>query len=216
MAVVAHEEQERAAAAREATAAAEAAAAKAAATAAATAEAAARAARVAAAKEAAARDFSSPLFNCETDATSCFAVLCCSPIVATQLLQRHCTCMPQKLCLVLGCGLWIGGVCKLFVQWYHPHAGIADAFYDSPFYASVSALASAFVLLWWMATAYARCVVRSRDDISADTHCDDCLYAVFCTCCVQAQLMRHEGLTGGHYKLASCDGTAQGAFVLDV
>ena len=89
-----------------------------------------------------------------------------------------------------------------------------DAYYSSSNFAVASVLSTIFASGMCVFTMLVRSFVRDRDRIPA-TLCaglDDCVCALCCLPCVQCQLMRHEGMTGGRYKLVSSDGSSEGLY----
>ena len=77
-----------------------------------------------------------------------------------------------------------------------PYYDCQDDFYSSGRFIIASILGGLFMALMCLFTMLVRRHVRGRDSIPV-TICagfDDCLCAMFCLCCVQCQLLRHEGL----------------------
>ena len=177
--------------------------------------------------------FSSGLCDCFSDCCSCWAVVCCSPIVLAQFMQRI---MNNKkgVCLVVATVLWISTVAGWVQSWAQGTTGIKgidwaaysyDASDGTPptpdgrswcvgwTFVIVSLVASIFGLACFLITCALRMHIRKRDGIPAACIggcCDDCCHACFCSCCVLTQVMRHEGLVGGRYKLTAEDGVSTG------
>ena len=80
----------------------------------------------------------------------------------------------------------------------------------SPILVVVTTLGGLVGLATCIITCMVRKRVRERDNIPATccAPCDDILLSCCCMCCVQAQLMRHEGLTYGRYHLTTPTGAA--------
>jgi hypothetical protein len=83
-----------------------------------------------------------------------------------------------------------------------------------PFAGLLSALSTIGAIALLLITCFLRTKIRERDNIpgacSENACCstfEDLCCAAFCMCCVQSQMMRHEGLTGSRrYELLSSDG----------
>lgn len=93
---------------------------------------------------------------------------------------------------------------------------IGTVYVPSPTQQLVASLASLLFFGSLVVTCAVRRAIRQRDDIAATTceSCggfDDALHALVCYPCVTCQLMRHEGLTSGHYSL--CAPTGRKGFV---
>lgn len=157
-----------------------------------------------------------------------------------QLVQRY-VCRGAFTCTLIATFLWIGAVANVYVTFVKPPCGdpywyshtddtapteeeyvkyldewraCEDAYYSSSSFAVASVLSTIFASGMCVFTMLVRSFVRDRDRIPA-TLCaglDDCVCALCCLPCVQCQLMRHEGMTGGRYKLVSSDGASEGLY----
>ena len=177
--------------------------------------------------------FSSGLCDCCNDCCSCFAVCCCAPTVISQLVQRTIY-RKRGTCVILAIVLWAGMVANLIsgtsargtatISYsYDDSTDSTDSSISTKTDASKSQMSGSFLLLnllglagglFGLAMCLLTCMVRRhirrRDGIEAQlcSACDldDCILSCCCLCCTQAQIMRHEGLVGGHYKLTATDG----------
>ena len=100
-------------------------------------------------------------------------------------------------------------------HWEHAAGATGSAGVDEEWVETASTAASVASLAGLMAcllTCFVRNFIRRRDRIPSISCscccdlCDDCMCATWCLPCVQAQLMRHEGLTEGRYAVCSRDG----------
>jgi Cys-rich protein (TIGR01571 family) len=154
--------------------------------------------------------WSSGLCDCCIDFTSCLAVIACAPTIAGQLVERL---WRRKFsCIVFACLLWAGACGNFIVNWFPAtYYYYETEVYAYSWYALVSAAATIFLLAMWILTAAIRSTIRTRDSLPA-VCCsfvpwlEDLALSVLCLCCVQSQIMRHEGMTQGRYKLCSADG----------
>ena len=74
------------------------------------------------------------------------------------------------------------------------------------------AIGAAGFFAMWILTSIIRNRIRKRDGIPPTVcACEDPFISFCCMCCVQSQLMRHEGLVHGRYHLNSPDGVSAGA-----
>ena len=175
----------------------------------------------------AARSWSSGLFDCFADCCSCWAVICCWPNVYGQLAERvwrrkSCPGLPSSsLCFIIASLFWVGYAYSFMQQpqydeghmHRHEHAHKPDNAAGAAV-ALLSLIGSAVGLASCLLTCALRRTIRRRERIPAtlcaccDGVLDDCVCAVCCLCCVNTQVMRHEGLTHGRYELCSRDGLA--------
>jgi len=169
--------------------------------------------------------FSSGLCECNTDWCSCCAATFCGPTVTAQLTERlvH---KKRHTCIVLAIFLWFVAISQfIFNDSGSVFEGKASYSYDdksdttpenvdAPVSTSavIASVAGLFSCAFCLLTCLVRRTIRARDNIPA-TVCsgslDDLLLSCCCTCCVQAQILRHEGMVGGRYKLASADGVTE-------
>ena len=172
------------------------------------------------------RAFNSGLCDCFNDCCSCCAVSFCAPTVVAQLTERVLN-PGRHTCVIVGLFLWSGALINVCLQeppaqggedvtvsvgddiMFHV-SGSESSGSESPWY--IGAFAGVMSLALFILTCQVRRTIRRRDNIPA-TVCagaiDDVLLSCCCLCCVQAQIMRHEGLIGGRYKLTSNDGFAE-------
>jgi len=88
-----------------------------------------------------------------------------------------------------------------------PYYDCQQDFYTSGRFIAASVLGVLFVVSACCLTMLVRAHVRKRDSIPV-TICsglDDCICAALCMSCVQCQILRHEGLVEGRYRLLSPD-----------
>ena len=161
-------------------------------------------------EQALARTWTSELCDCFSDMTSCCATCFCLPTVLAQLWART---MPgaKGTCVILATFLWIAAVAGTLASSHpsgtvtpkHPHGAVGR----NPLTNVLSLLGLAGSLASCVIVMSLRHYVRRRDGIPAgDCQCccgNDCCLATFCATCSTCQLMRHEGLTAGRYKLCS-------------
>lgn len=90
-----------------------------------------------------------------------------------------------------------------------------QAYYDSPFFLGIAAVAFVFLPMTCLLTMALRAHIRKRDEIPPTIMAglDDCLCALACSLCVVSQAMRHEGLTHGRYKILSTSGRDEALMV---
>ena len=66
-----------------------------------------------------------------------------------------------------------------------------------------------FAAVFFM-TCQVRGAIRKRDQIPGSCcgggGCEDCCYSWFCSCCTQAQIMRHVGMKADNYNLCAPGG----------
>ena len=173
------------------------------------------------------RSFTSGLCDCCNDGKTCLAVWCCSPITTAQLWQYtfgqpgSCLVMSVILCALVG----IGQILNFQIQnAFLETCGLSPAMDDSSYYTyslcaqqvepALSQIASYTSAVLFAAVFFFTCqvrgAIRKRDQIPGSCcgggGCEDCCYSWFCSCCTQAQIMRHVGMKADNYNLCAPGG----------
>ena len=173
------------------------------------------------------RSFTSGLCDCCNDGKTCLAVWCCSPITTAQLWQY--TFGQPGSCLVISVILFalvgVGQILNFQIQnAILETCGLSPAMDDPGYYTfslcaqqvepALSQIASytsavLFAAVFFM-TCQVRGAIRKRDQIPGSGcgggGCEDCCYSWFCSCCTQAQIMRHVGMKADNYNLCAPGG----------
>jgi Cys-rich protein (TIGR01571 family) len=143
--------------------------------------------------------------GCCDDCTSCWASYLCPFITVAQLYERV---LRSGTCTFIALAILftgIGGSAALYYSSIQYGATFIYALFFGPF----SALSIILVVK-------IRLAIRSRDKIEPSegctnctcfgANCEDICCASWCGPCVTCQMMRHEGMTGDDYDLASSTG----------
>ena len=177
------------------------------------------------------RSFTSGLCDCCNDGKTCLAVWCCAPITTAQLWQY--TFGQPGSCLVISVVLFalvgVGQLLNLKIQGevleacgpaprYTPETRDAYHYYTfvcapnvEPALSQIASYTSAvlFAAVFFF-TCQVRGAIRKRDQIPGSCcgggGCEDCCYSWFCSCCTQAQIMRHVGMKADNYNLCAPGG----------
>ena len=88
--------------------------------------------------------------------------------------------------------------------------------YSSWWWYTAVALTWAWFFGMCLLTTFVRSKIRRRDNIPPTVMAglDDCICATLCMPCVQAQIMRHEGMAKEKYHIFSQDGSREKAFMV--
>ena len=173
------------------------------------------------------RGFTSGLCDCCNDGKTCLAVWCCSPITTAQLWQY--TFGQPGSCLVISVILFalvgVGQILNFQIQnAILKTCGLSPAMDDPGYYTfslcaqqvepALSQIASYTSAVLFAAVFFFTCqvrgAIRKRDQIPGSCcgggGCEDCCYSWFCSCCTQAQIMRHVGMKADNYNLCAPGG----------
>ena len=173
------------------------------------------------------RSFTSGLCDCCNDGKTCLAVWCCSPITTAQLWQY--TFGQPGSCLVISVILFalvgVGQILNFQIQnAILETCGLSPAMDDPGYYTfslcaqqvepALSQIASYTSAVLFAAVFFFTCqvrgAIRKRDQIPGSCcgggSCEDCCYSWFCSCCTQAQIMRHVGMKADNYNLCAPGG----------
>ena len=166
------------------------------------------------------RGWSSGLCDCFSECTSCCAVFWCGPTVLGQLAEK--LSRRPKTCVAIATLIWAGAVAHMLIKSRSSKLYMLSKTTNIPVYWSTF-LFERFSVLYLLAMAGAivslilllaiRRHIRHRDGIAPTTMKDPCIDAfddlvcsLCCSACVTCQIMRHEKLTEGRYKLCSPTG----------